>query len=105
MIKEEKVERVIGLIAYQDGSVVSKTLIKESAGSVTLFALDKDQGLHEHSAPYDAMVYILEGIAEITIAGDAREVKQGEMLIMPANIPHALKAVEQFKMMLVMIKS
>jgi quercetin dioxygenase-like cupin family protein len=93
------------LVAYQDGSVVSRTLVKKSAGSVTLFAFDKDQGLSEHSAPFDAMVCILAGQAEITLAGQATVVKEGGMLIMPANVPHALKAPERFKMMLVMIRS
>jgi quercetin dioxygenase-like cupin family protein len=93
------------LVAYQDGSVVSRTLVKKSAGSVTLFAFDKDQGLSEHSAPFDAMVCILAGQAEITLAGQSTVVKEGGMLIMPANVPHALKAPERFKMMLVMIRS
>jgi quercetin dioxygenase-like cupin family protein len=94
-----------GLIEYQQGSVVSKTLIKESAGSVTLFAFDKSQELSEHSAPYDAMVCVIEGEALISIKGQPHSVKQGEMLIMPADVPHAVKAPEQFKMMLTMIRS
>jgi len=93
------------MIAYQDGAVVSKTLIKESAGSVTLFAFDKDQGLSEHSAPYDAMVCVFDGEATLTIGGETRIVKKDGMRILPANIPHAVRAHERFKMMLVMIRS
>lgn len=92
------------LINYQTGSVVSKTIIKQSAGTVTLFAFDKGEGLSEHTAPFDALVYIIDGEAEITIAGKLNSVNQGEMILMPANQPHALKAAERFKMLLVMIK-
>ena len=99
------VENLAGLVSYQDNSVVSKTLIKKDTGTVTLFAFGKDQGLSEHTAPFDAMVHILDGQAEITISGNPFIVKSGEMIIMPANEPHALKAIEAFKMMLVMIKS
>ena len=95
---------LVDLVAYQQDSVVSKTLIGKEAGSVTLFAFDKDQGLSEHTTPFDALVCVLDGVAEITIAGDPTTVRQGETLIMPANKPHALKAVQRFKMMLVMIK-
>ena len=96
---------LVDLVAYQEASVVSKTLIKRETGTVTLFAFDKGQGLSEHTAPFDAMVCVLEGIAEITISGNLVAVRQGEMLVMPANEPHALKAVERFKMMLTMIRS
>ena len=92
------------LVEYQSGAVVSRTLIDKPAGTVTLFSFDKGQGLSEHTAPFDAMVYILDGEAEITISGKPHLVKKGEMIIMPANQPHALKAVSSFKMMLVMIK-
>ncbi len=92
-------------IAYQSDSVVSKTLINKPSGTVTLFAFDAGQGLSEHTAPFDAMVYILDGVAEITISGVVYTVKNGEMIIMPAHEPHALKAIERFKMMLIMIKS
>ena len=92
-------------IAYQSDSVVSKTLINKPSGTVTLFAFDVEQGLSEHTAPFDAMVYILDGVAEITISGVAYTVKNGEMIIMPAHEQHALKALERFKMMLIMIKS
>lgn len=92
------------LIDYQNDSVVSKTLIKKDTGTVTLFAFDKGQGLSEHTAPFDALVQILDGEADITISATPHRVKSGEMIIMPANEPHALKAVEKFKMMLVMIR-
>jgi quercetin dioxygenase-like cupin family protein len=94
-----------GLIEYQKGAVVSRTVIDKPAGTVTLFAFDQGQGLSEHTAPFDALVDVIDGETEISISGKASRVKQGEMLIMPANEPHALKAVTRFKMMLVMIKS
>ena len=100
-----QVAKLAGLISYQEGSVVSKTVVDKSAGTVTLFAFDKGQGLSEHKAPFDALVYILDGEAEVVISGKALLVKEGEMVIMPANEPHALRAVEQFKMLLVMIRS
>jgi len=92
-------------IDYQEGSVVSKELIKKDKGTVTLFAFDKGQGLSEHTAPFDAFVYIIDGKAEIVIDGKANSVVAGESIIMPANKPHSLKAVERFKMLLVMIKA
>ena len=92
------------LIDYQKGSVVSKTLIEKKKGTVTLFAFDKDQGLSEHTAPFDAMVTILDGVSEITIDGKVNNVELGESVIMPANKPHSLKAKEQFKMLLIMIR-
>ena len=92
-------------IAYFDESVVSKTLLKKQTGSITLFAFEAGQGLSEHTAPFDAAVYIVDGEAEITIGGDCHTVAAGEMLVMPANIPHALKAAKRFKMLLVMIRS
>lgn len=105
MNETARVETLVRLVAYQEDSVVSKTLIKKGTGTVTLFAFDKEQGLSEHTAPFDAMVCVLDGVAQISIGGDLKEVKQGEMLVMPANVPHALKAKERFKMMLVMIRS
>jgi len=93
------------LVDYQTASVVSKTIIKQPTGTVTLFAFDKGEGLSEHTTPFDALVYLIDGEAEITISGKLNSVKKGEMIIMPANQPHALKAKERFKMMLVMIKS
>lgn len=92
-------------INYQEGSVVSKQLVKKETGNVTLFAFDQGQGLTEHTAPYDALVYIPEGEAEITISKKPYILKGGEMIIMPANQPHALKALQRFKMLLVMIRS
>lgn len=92
------------LADYQEGAVVSREIIQKNTGTLTLFAFDRDQGLSEHTAPFDAFVYILEGKAEITISGKPNEVKAGEAIIMPANKPHALKAIEAFKMLLVMIR-
>ena len=94
-----------GLVDYQEGAVVSRTVIDKETGTVTLFAFDQGQGLSEHAAPFDALVYILEGEAEITITGQAQRVSRGQMLIMPAHQPHALTAVQPFKMLLVMIRS
>ena len=94
-----------GLVAYQKGSVVSRTIINKKTGTVTLFAFDEGQSLSEHTAPYDALVYILEGEAKVTIAGSGLLAKRGEMVMMPANQPHALEALGQFKMLLIMIKS
>jgi quercetin dioxygenase-like cupin family protein len=93
------------MVAYQEGSVVSKEIIKKPSGNVTIFAFDKDQGLSEHTAPFDALVYILDGETEITISGKPYSLKEGDMIIMPGGEPHALKAVKRFKMMLVMVKS
>ena len=89
---------------YQEHAVVSREIIRKSAGTMTVFAFDKDEGLSEHTAAFDALVYILEGEAEIRIDGKPHSVKEGEMLIMPANKPHALKALTRYKMLLVMIK-
>jgi len=91
-------------VDYADGSVVSKTLIKKDIGNITLFAFDAGQGLSEHTAPFDAVVYILDGEAEITIGGQPQNVVAGEILIMPANISHSLQAKTPFKMLLVMIR-
>lgn len=91
-------------IAYQTDAVVSRTLVKSDAGTVTLFAFDKGQELSEHTAPFDALVHVLDGKAEIRINQHVHSVKPGELLIMPANEPHALRAVESFKMLLIMIK-
>ena len=94
------------LVDYQDETVVSREVIKKELGTVTFFAFDKGQGLSEHSAPFDAMVQIIDGEAEITISGNKNVVKKGEMIIMPANEPHALQAVNMlYKMILTMIKS
>jgi len=93
------------LINYAADSVVSKTLIDTKAGTMTLFAFDKGQGLSEHTAPYDAVVQIVDGEAAITIGGNTTNVAEGQMIIMPANVPHALKAATQFKMLLTMIRA
>ena len=94
------------LIGYQKDSVVSREIIKKELGTVTVFAFDQGQGLSEHSAPFDAMVQIIDGEAEITISGKKQTVKKGEIIIMPANEPHALQAENsQYKMILTMIKS
>ncbi len=91
-------------VAYAIGSVVSKTLLKKDTGNITLFSFDKGQGLSEHTSPYDAVVNVLDGEAEITIGGRMQTVKAGQMLIMPANVSHALLAQVQFKMLLIMIR-
>lgn len=93
------------LLKYQDDAVVSQEIVKKDTGTVTLFAFDKGQGLSEHTAPFDALVYIADGRAEIKIPGKPSIVKKGEMIIMPANNPHALKAVQKFKMLLIMIRT
>lgn len=94
------------LLDYQDDSVVSREVIKKELGTVTFFAFDQGQGLSEHSAPFDAMVQVIDGEAEITISGVKHAVKAGEIIIMPANEPHALQAVNgPYKMILTMIKS
>jgi quercetin dioxygenase-like cupin family protein len=100
-----EVSRLVSLTDYQEGSVVSRTLVDKPSGTVTLFAFAAGQGLSEHTAPFDAMVYIADGEAEITISGKPLHLRTGEMTIMPANEPHALKAKTGFKMLLVMIKS
>ncbi|KJS33473.1 MAG: cupin [Desulfatitalea sp. BRH_c12] len=92
-------------VAYADGSVVSKTLLKKQAGNITLFSFSAGQGLSEHTAPFDAVVHILDGKARITIGGRPTTVSTGQMLIMPANISHALHAEEPFKMLLIMLRS
>lgn len=90
---------------YQEGAIVSKTIIEKNTGTVTLFAFDQGQGLSEHTAPFDAMVQVLDGEVEISISGNPYHLVQGEMIIMPANEPHALKAVKRFKMLLTLIRS
>jgi quercetin dioxygenase-like cupin family protein len=92
------------LVTYQEGSVVSRQIAKAEAGNVTLFAFDQDQELSEHTAPFDALVHVLEGVAEIKISGKPFHLKAGEAIIMPADQPHALKAIQRFKMLLTMIR-
>ena len=105
MSSEPKATSLTNLVYYQDGSVVSKTLIKKETGTVTLFAFDQGQGLSEHTAPFDALVCVLDGEAEIMISGKPYVLKMGEMIILPVNEPHSLKAIKKFKMMLTMIRS
>ena len=93
------------LVDYQEGSVVSRTVIKQKTGTVTMFAFGEDQGLSEHTTPFDALVYVVDGEVEIVISGESSKLKAGEMIIMPADKPHALKAISRFKMLLVMIRS
>ena len=100
-----QVSHLVDMVGYQDGAVVSRTVLKQPAGNVTLFAFDAGQELSEHTAPYDALVQVLDGEAEITIAGRPHRLRAGDMIVMPANKPHALRAPERFKMLLTMIRS
>ena len=93
------------MVDYQEGSVVSRTVIKQKTGTITMFAFGEDQGLSEHTTPFDALVYVVDGEVEIIISGESSKLKAGEMIIMPADEPHALKAISRFKMLLVMIRS
>jgi quercetin dioxygenase-like cupin family protein len=94
-----------GLVSYQPNAIVSREILKQKTGSVTLFAFDAGQGLSEHTAPFDALVQVLDGEAEITIAGKRQRVAAGKLILMPANQPHALRAWQKFKMLLTMIRS
>src|SRR5574339_473495 len=102
---KSQILNLTGMINYQDGSVVSRQITKEEAGNVTLFAFDRDQELSEHTAPFDALAHILDGDAEITISGKAYNLSAGDAIIMPANEPHALRALTPFKMLLTMIRN
>ena len=104
-VAKAQAAKMVDLADYQAGSVVSRTIIDKKNGTVTFFAFDEGQGLSEHKAPYDALVHLLEGEAEIVISGKAVRVREGEMLILPPNRPHALRAVKKFKMLLTMIRS
>jgi len=105
-MKQELKQAVLAdMVEYQDNAIVSKTIIEKKTGTVTLFAFDQGQGLSEHTAPFDAMVHVLDGEVDIRISGNPYHLKQGEMIVMPADEPHALKAVKPFKMLLTMIKS
>ncbi len=99
-----KAAKLIDLVDYQDGAIVSKEIIKNDKGTVTLFAFDKGQGLSEHTAPFNALVYNFDGKAEVTIDGKVQLLAAGDIIMMPANKPHALKAIERFKMLLVMVR-
>ncbi|HUJ31146.1 MAG TPA: cupin domain-containing protein [Candidatus Acidoferrum sp.] len=100
-----EVVRLVDLVSYQEGAVVSRTLVNRTTGTVTLFAFDDGQGLSEHTAPFDALAFVLEGEAEIAISGKPLRTAAGEAVLMPANQPHALKALSRFKMLLTMIRS
>lgn len=100
-----QIHTLVEMVNYQEGAVVSRQVTKAEAGNVTLFAFDKDQGLSEHTAPFDALVHVLEGEAQVTVSGKPFHLKAGDAIIMPANEPHALKAVEKFKMLLTMIRA
>ena len=93
------------LLQYQDGSIVSRVLLKNKGGTVTLFAFDRGEGLSEHTAPFEALVFVVDGEAEVEIAGKVYRVKQGETITLPANIPHAVRAATRFKMLLTMIRA
>jgi quercetin dioxygenase-like cupin family protein len=99
----EQVMRMVDLVDYQKGSVVSRTIVDKKAGTITLFAFDTDESLSEHTAPYDALIYLLEGVAEVKIEKKPFLLKEGEFLVIPARKQHALKAVGRFKMVLIMV--
>jgi quercetin dioxygenase-like cupin family protein len=105
LASKSEVLSLADMVSYQDAAVVSRQITKTEAGNVTLFAFDKDQGLSEHTAPFDALVHILEGEAQVTLSGKPFDLKTGDAIIMPANEPHALKAVQRFKMLLTMIRA
>lgn len=102
---KSQILHIAEMVNYQEGSVVSRQITKEEAGNVTLFAFDTGQGLSEHKAPFDALVYILEGEAEVSISGTPYHLSAGDAIIMPADEPHALKAIQKFKMVLTMIRA
>ncbi len=102
---KSEILHIAELVSYQDGSVVSRQITKADAGNVTLFAFDRDQELSEHTAPFDALVHILDGDAEIKISGKAYNLKTDDAILMPANEPHALRALTRFKMLLTMIRN
>ena len=104
MTHEMTVKKLTEIAEYQEGSVVSTTIINKLTGTVTLFAFDKDQSLSEHTASYDALVQVLDGSVQIKVAGKEHALNKGQSIIMPANIPHAVKAVKKFKMLLTMIR-
>jgi len=102
---QPRVDTLQNMVDYQAGTVVSRTLMDKKAGTVTLFAFDAGQGLSEHTAPFDALVQVLDGVAEITISGRPYTVRSGQILVLPAHEPHALKALDAFKMLLTMIRA
>ena len=104
-VKPAEVKNLLDMLLYQDGSIVSRVLLKNKGGTVTLFAFDTGEGLSEHTAPFDALVVVTDGEAEVEIAGESFKVRQGETIILPANQPHAVKATSKFKMLLIMIRA
>lgn len=102
---EPKAIKLADWVAYREGAVVSREIIRKPTGTITVFAFDRGQGLSEHAAPFDALLYVLDGKAEVKIAGKPFELTEGEMIILPANQPHAVKALSRFKMLLAMIRS
>ena len=105
VVKPAEVKQLVELLQYQDSSIVSRVLLKNKGGTVTLFAFDVGEGLSEHTAPFDALVVVTDGEAEVEIAGESFKVRQGETIILPANQPHAVKATTKFKMILIMIRA
>jgi quercetin dioxygenase-like cupin family protein len=101
----EQPMKLVDIIKYQGDSIVSRLILNKKSGSVTLFAFDRNQSLSEHTSPYDAMVLVIDGSAEITISGKSHKLGKGEIIVMPANKPHALRAVDRFKMILTLISS
>jgi quercetin dioxygenase-like cupin family protein len=104
-VDQPNVARLVDLASYQDGAIVSRIVVKRESGSVTLFAFDAGQALSEHTTPYDALVQVLEGDAAITIAGLPHRLRTGDMIVMPAHQPHAVKAESRLKMLLTMLRS
>ena len=104
-VEKALVARIDALIDYQEGSIVSRALIDKKAGTITVFAFDEGQGLSEHIAPYDALIEVLDGEAEVVISGKSFRVGMGQMIILPAEKPHALRAIKKFKMVLTMIRA
>ena len=105
VVRAAEVKQLEDLLKYQDGSIVSRVLLKNKGGTVTLFAFDMGEGLSEHTAPFDALVVVTDGEAEVEIAGKSFKVRQGETIILPANQPHAVKATSKFKMLLIMVRA
>jgi quercetin dioxygenase-like cupin family protein len=103
--EKKKTTKMVDIVQYQKGSIVSKTLLDKKTGTVTLFAFDENQSLSEHTAPFDALVHLLDGEAEVSISGIPIKLNKDEIIIMPADEPHAIKAMKKFKMILTMIRS
>lgn len=105
VVRPAAVKQLVDLLQYQDGSIVSRVLLKNKGGTVTLFAFDVGEGLSEHTAPFDALVVVTDGEADFEIAGESFKLRQGETIILPANRPHAVRAATRFKMLLIMIRA